>query len=277
MKKTKSLRLYLRTLIVSAIVMGCVTDYPRAQGANYIQGNSAYVDVAGNPTASVGDSFSDSETASSRYSHQFSVGKKNYGYNESLYYQYSGESIYKNGNPPNGEFTGVTWSKLVSLDFDIPAGWAYSGELLYFSSTSSSVYSGKESVVGSDIDMDLWMLSFDIRAYFLDPFKDFLQPYFGVGWGGIFCLGGFMCSQFKTVMKDSAKRVTTRIAGVLNYQLIGIQMKLNDRAGIQAEFKILRALATTSNDPYHRASGKRLRLNLGGMIIGLSLYYRFDL
>lgn len=116
--------------------------------------------------------------------------------------------------------------------------------------------------------MNLYMLSVSTRAYFLNPKRDLLHPYYGVGWGLLF--GNF-----------SSQKVTggshyTTFNGILAYQIMGVSVKIMEEAGIMAELKNMRASASTSNDPFNQSGGDSVNLMFDGVIIGFTIYYRFE-
>ncbi|MBU3914520.1 hypothetical protein KKA14_03215 [bacterium] len=241
--------------------------------ANYIDDNNAYVDAVGNEntTNNVVDAPAGSQvnSANANYRDQFSMGLLNYGYVESLYYQFSGEEeAFKNGNSLQNNFSNITWIYIKPLDYKIPPAWAFGLDFLYFTSTSESVYSGESDIIASSIDMQMFMLSISVRVFFMDPYEKLLHPYVGLGWG-------MLTGEFKTTKKDIGSKHQTSFTGPLSYQIIGIQVKMGDRYGINGEFKILRAYATTSNDPFSQGNSNTLDLSLDGVIIGLTGYYRF--
>lgn len=200
---------------------------------------------------------------------QLNTGLLNYGYKESVYYQFSGEGIYKDGNPLSGSFFfNYTWNHIKPLNFKIPPAWAYGAEFLYFSSDSQGVYSGDSDATGSLINMNLYMLSASARLYFLNPKRDFLHPYYGVGWGLFF-------GDFDT-QKITGGTYYTTFTGILAYQIMGISIEILEQAGIMAELKNMRATASTSNDPFNQGNGDSVELMFDGVIIGFTLYYRFN-
>jgi hypothetical protein len=245
-----------------------------AQDINYIDNNDQYIDVVGEPEGQVqGPARQDRPAAiagaSWQQNDQFSTGILNYGLSESVYYQFSGESIFKDGKPFSGDLLfNWNWTHFKQLDSSIPAAWSYGGEFLYFNATSKSVYSGEDTVSGSSIDMNLYMFSAAIKIFFLDPVKEFLHPYWGVGWG-------ILLGDFTTKKNLTGSNHYTPFNGVLSYQVLGVQIMFMERAGIMAEIKNMRANASTSNDPFDRGNGDSVDLIFDGVIIGLTGFYRF--
>ena len=253
-------------LILLILCMG-ITESLWAQDQNYIEENDAYVDVTGEPGQQLNVPVSEAAD-SSQYPDQFSSGMLNYGYRESLYYQFSGEGIFKDGDSLGATFTNLTWVLIKPLDYKIPPAWGYGMDFLYFSSTSESVYQGEGDAVGSSINMEMILMSFGVKVYFMDPVNQFLHPYFGAGWGVIY--GHFDSKQVYTGYYHR-----TKFNGYLSYQNMGLQIKLGSRYGMIAELKNMRATAETSGDPFDQASGGRMTLVLDGAILGLSGYFRF--
>lgn len=238
------------------------------QDTNFID-DANYVDAPIEPQAGAMENGGIPQKGGSSWAldDQFNTGVLNYGYQESAYYQYTGEGIFQNGNPLGGEILqNILWTRLKPMDSKIPAAWGYGAEFLYFSSTSESVYGGNDDVTGSLIDMNLFMTSMNVKLYFMDPVKEFLHPYWGVGWGVLF--GDFSGKNI------SGGAVHTPFNGMYTYQVMGVQIKLFDRGGLMAEIKNMRASATTSNDPYHQGDGSSLGLTLDGVIIGFTGFYR---
>ncbi len=90
----------------------------------------------------------------------------------------------------------------------------------------------------------------------------------GFGWG-------LVTGDFNTTQNVTGSKYYTSFSGPIAYQILGIQIEMGARYGLNAEFKTLRAYATTSNDPFDQGSGDALELSLDGVIIGLTGYYRF--
>ncbi len=240
---------------------------------NYIDDNNDYVDAVGNENTANDlrqtSTNSQANVATSKYRDQFSTGILNYGYLESLYYQFSGDTEpFKDGNPLDNYFTNIAWIKIMPMDFRIPPSWAFGVEFLYFTSTSDSVYSGESDTTGSAINMQMYMLSISVRVFFMDTFKEVLHPYVGLGWGVAF-------GDFNTTKQGTGEKYYTFFSGPQSYQIIGIQVKLGERYGINGEFKNLRSFATTSDDPFDQGDNNSVNLTLDGVIIGLTGYYRF--
>lgn len=261
-----SLRKILLLLVmnIAFVVFGQDTNY--LNDGNYVDAPVGAEAVPGTGPAANGAGFQGGGNGWS-FDSQFNTGVLNYGYQTSAYYQYTGENIYENGNPLGGElFQNVLWARLRPLDTKIPVAWSYGAEFLYFSSTSESVYNGNDDVTGSLIDMSLFMPSVNVRLYFMDPVREFLHPFWGVGWGVLF--GEFAGKNI------SGGSVHTPFKGMHTYQVMGVQIKLFERGGIMAEIKNMRASATTSNDPYNQGNGDTLNLKLDGVIIGFTGFYR---
>lgn len=269
MKFTCTVRLFLS---VSAVLM--LIPYPQiAKGQQFVDPNEGqYVDapIGGAGLAGGGNTQSPAVAGASwDQNDQINTGILNYGLSESIYYQFSGEEIFEDGNPLSGGLAlNWNWTHLNQLDYKIPPAWSYGGEFLYFSSTSDSTYSGGGSVSGSDINMNLYMLSMALKAFFMDPVNEFLQPYWGAGWG-------IFWGDFDTTQNITGSKHETSFSGVLSYQVFGIQIMFLKRGGIMAEIKNMRAKGATSNDPFKQGNGGSVDLNLDGVIIGLTGFYRF--
>lgn len=241
-----------------------------AQDTNYIENNDEYVDVVIEPGQDAADAPENQRTTTVNWNqnNQLHTGQLNYGYVDSVYHQFSGEDIYKDGNPADATFfTNVTWTNLRPLNLQIPQAWSLGGEFLYFSSNSESVYTGDDDVTGSLIDMNLFMTTMAVKVFVFDPVREFLQPYWGVGWG-------FLFGAFDTDKKNDGGDFSTSFFGLQSYQLMGAQIKLGERFGILAEIKNMRASATTSNDPFDQGNGDSVDLVFDGVIVGFSVYYR---
>ncbi|MBU2514774.1 hypothetical protein KJ966_25910 [bacterium] len=265
---------FTRINLLLSIFFGIMIIYPinvlHGQDINYIENNRDYVDVNTEQQRNVATTNQGLSVRRGNWKEndQFSTGLLNYGFTESVYYQFSGESIFEDGNPLSGApFLNYAWTNLNPLDFKIPPAWSYGAEFQYYSSDSESVYSGENDVAGSAINMSLYMFNFNVKAFALDPIKEFLHPYFGVGWG---VLTGY----FATKQTETGKAYETTFFGPFNYQMIGVQIMLGNKWGIIAEFKNLRGTAATSNDPFDQGEGNSVSLAFDGVIIGLSAYYR---
>ncbi len=243
-----------------------------AQDINYIENNDEYVDAPVGDAAALngGGSQAGGGAAAASWDRkdQFNCGWLNYGLSEPVYEQFSGESIFDEGKSITQMFTNVTWNHLNELGFQIPAAWSYGAELLYFASNSDNMYSGEGSVSGSSINMNLYMVSGSLRLFFLDPVKEFLHPYYGVGWGFIF-------GDLTTEQNLTGDHYYTTLNGLLAYQVMGVEFLIGARAGMMAEIKNMRASASTSNDPFDQGDGDSVDLTFDGVIMGLTGFYRF--
>lgn len=256
----------LRKILLLLFVNAAVVVF--GQDTNYLN-NGDYVDAPVEPQAAATQNGGGFQNGGSSWTFddQYNTGVLNYGYQKSAYYQYTGESIFEDGNSLGGEILqNILWTRLKPMDTKIPAAWGYGAEFLYFSSTSESVYSGNDDVTGSLINMTMFMTSVNVKLFFMDPVKDFLHPYWGVGWGVLF--GEFAGKNI------SGGSVHTPFSGVQTYQVMGVQIKLFERGGLMAEIKNMRASATTSNDPYSQGGGGKVGLTLDGVIIGFTGFYR---
>ena len=122
-------------------------------------------------------------------------------------------------------------------------------------------------MIGPSINMSVFMTSFFIRAYFIDPLREFLHPFFGFGWGVV-------TGNFDTV-KVGGARSSTSFFGPITYRFFGTQVRLSERGGLMMELRTLTASAATSNDPFDQSNEDSLSLNFSGVLIGLTGYYRF--
>lgn len=262
----------LPVLILAVLLIGAGYLNPAlAQDeADYIDANDEYVDVVGPGPGGAPQAESSPFVSRASWNHddQINTGLLNYGLSKSVYYQFSGEDIFKDGNPVGGSLgLNWNWSHFNKLEYRIPRAWSYGAEFQYFNSTSESIYSGSGDVNGSNIDMNLYMFSIALKAFFMDPVEDYLQPYWGVGWGAFF-------GDFKTVQNVTNNEYTTNFNGLLNYQVMGIQIMLMERVGLMAEIKNMRASANTSNDPFNQGDGDTVELMFDGVIIGLTGFVR---
>ncbi|MCP4750906.1 MAG: hypothetical protein GY866_08440 [Proteobacteria bacterium] len=236
----------------------------------YIDAEDVYVDAPAEEVAQEEPTDKPTVTAS-EYRSQYHWGINNYGYNEQVYYQFSGKEIFSNGTSPSGMMNMVGWNSLSSLKLKYVPAFSYGLNFQYFTSTSDSVYSGdEETVAGPSIDMQLIALSFSLKAYFMNPLKEILHPFFGLSWG-------LLSGTFNTTQEavDGGGKFSTSFMGPLSTRDMGMQIRLSQRAGILAEVRILTCSARTSNDPFDQAPGKDMEINFNGIMINLSGYYRF--
>ncbi len=236
----------------------------------FFDADDEFVDVVGPGPEGIPQTESSPFVSRATWNHddQINTGMLNYGLSKSVYYQFSGEDIFEDGNQLEGSLGfNWNWTHFNKLDYRIPRAWSYGAEFLYFNSTSESVYGGSGNVSGSSIDMNLYMFSVALKAFFMDPVEDYLQPYWGVGWGAFF-------GDFKTVQNVTNNEFTTNFNGLLNYQVMGIQIMLMERVGLMAEIKNMRASADTSNDPFNQGDGESVELMFDGVIIGLTGFIR---
>lgn len=239
------------------------------RGQGYVDDNAVYVDAPVGNNQDIQNGAEQIRNPSVSYFEQLSTGLFNYGYVDSIYYQFSGNSIFEGGNSPTAMFSSITWTHIIPLEYEHVPGIALSADFINFSSDSDSVYGGDEgdTVDGPSIDMLLFMSSFMVKVFFMDPIEEFLQPYFAVGWGVIF--GSFEST------KVNGDKSSTSFTGRTSHRNLGAHIKLSDRAGMIMEFRIQTARATTSNDPFNQSSGSSVDLIFDGIMIGLSGYYRF--
>ncbi|MBT4090503.1 MAG: hypothetical protein HOE30_18610, partial [Deltaproteobacteria bacterium] len=197
------------------------------------------------------------------YPDQFNWGLFNYGFTESIYYQFSGNSIFAGGNSPAGVLN-FGWIRIMPLDFQYMPGMAYGAEFINFSSTSEDVYAGDADVVtGPAINMDVYLTNFKIRLFFMDPFEELLHPFFGISWG-------LILGDFKTT-KVGGEKFTTNFVGFSVSRNVGVQVKLGERGGLVTEFRAVTANSVkTSNDPFDQDPGDSVNLDFSGITIALS-------
>jgi len=206
--------------------------------------------------------------AASTYIDQFSSGMINYGFTESLYYQFTGNSIFEDGTFPAALLTNVTWNHFVPLEYKYLPAYSYGAELQYFSATSNDVYTGDDEVViGPSVNMNLFQASFFIKAYFMDPLKEFLHPFFGFGWG-------LLSGNFDST-KVGGSQSTTTFIGPLSYRTFGTEVRLSERGGLMMELRTLTASAVTSNDPFDQSDEDDVSLDFSGVQVALTGYFRF--
>lgn len=198
---------------------------------------------------------------------QFNSGLINYGFTDPIYLQFTGNSIFNESSFPDSFFTNVGWNHFVSLDFKYLPAYSFGAELQYYTATSENVYRGESSVVGPSVNMNLFLLSGFVRAYFLDPLREFLHPFFGFGWGVV--------SGNIDTTKVGGSKYSTAFFGLQSYRAFGMQVKLAERGGLMMELRTITARAATSNDPFDRSDGDSVDLNFSGVQVGLTGYFRF--
>lgn len=252
---------FVKVAMAGLILLGCWTGSIYGQ-----EQEDVYVD------APIGEGAQPAENQVSlgtEYVEQFNLGIRNYGYIEPVYLKYSGNSIFEDGNSPTEYFRNIGWNHIIPLDYKYLPAVALGLEFLYFSSASDSVYSGEEEeVIGPSIDMNLLMGSGSFRMFFMDPFKEFLHPFFGLGWG-------IISGNINTI-KVGGEKYTTTFMGVLAYRMFGTQIKLSDRGGLFLELRSQSATAIASNDPFGQAKkNEDLTLNFDGVMVSLTGYYRY--
>jgi len=254
--------------ILACILWAGILPVSVLQSQVYVDDNAVYVDAPSINNQNGPNGNEPVQKSSKKYYEQLSMGQFNYGYIESVYSQFSGNSIFEGGNSPTALFTNITWNHIIPLEFKYIPGISVGGDFLHFNSNSESVYNGSDDVVtGPSIDMLLYMSSFMVKAFFMDPFDEFLQPYFSVGWGIIF-------GEFDST-KVGGDKSSSSFTGGITHRSIGIQIKLSDQAGMIMETRTQTARARTSNDPFNQSSGSTVDLVFDGIMIGLSGFYRF--
>ncbi|NQU64015.1 MAG: hypothetical protein HQ517_06995, partial [SAR324 cluster bacterium] len=130
-------------------------------------------------------------------------------------------------------------------------------------------YSGDEKVVvGPAINMTMFITNFQLRLFFMDPFKEVIHPFFGISYGLVF-------GSIDTT-KVGGDQYTTSFYGFSASRNLGVQIKLGERGGMITEMRIITANSIkTSNDPFNQGDGGRVDLDFGGIIVALTGYYRF--
>lgn len=204
------------------------------------------------------------------YADQLSSGINNYGYSESVYSQFTGYDIFDDPNLPTSMFQNLQWFRLYTLDVEAVPSWAWGFEFQRFTATSEESYSGEGSAVGPDVNMTLYLNSFNMRAFFGDLVQDSIQGYINIGWG---IVSGDFASTTATPPLESS---TTSFRGPLASRTIGVQIAMEAGFGIMLEYRNLSANRTkTSNDPFNQAPGEDLYLDFGGAMINFTLYSQF--
>ncbi|MDX2470546.1 MAG: hypothetical protein QNL04_08215 [SAR324 cluster bacterium] len=202
---------------------------------------------------------------------QINNGIVNYGYVENVYAQFSGrDDLFADGNSPVGYFSNFSLQILEQLpDFEYPTGYSYGFEFMQFSSDSSSVYSGGDSVDGPAINMSLQVWSFTLRSYFADFYSSTVQPFFGIGWGWI-------NGEFSSVDGTNGISARTNLIGLMTYQTYGAIINIQENFGVTVELRNLRAESiAASNDPFSQSANGNLLLNFSGTMLNFTMLYRF--
>lgn len=203
----------------------------------------------------------------SNFSEQYNWGLINYGFLDNVYYQYSGNRIFKGGNSPS-TFINIGYLNILPIDLKYMPGLAYGGEFQYHTATSEDVYAGDDDTIGPSIDMSLYITNVRLRLFFMDPFKEKLQPFFGLSWGILF-------GDFDTT-KVGGDKYSTYFSGMTISRNFGVQIKIGNRGGLITEFRSVTANAVkTSNDPFDQGSGDSMTLDFSGNTVALTGYYRF--
>ncbi|MDH5559258.1 MAG: hypothetical protein OEY59_00210 [Deltaproteobacteria bacterium] len=200
---------------------------------------------------------------------QLSSGMSNYGYIQSVYYQYTGNPIFEASNPPKGVFSNMNWLNIHEVNLYLPKGFGYGFEYMRFYSSSQSTYLGKDNVIGPDINMQVDFWSFTVRGFFQSPMKEPLQPYFGAGWG-------VMSGVFDTIKVDGSEH-QNRFQGLINYRSIGTQLMFSEIVGISVEIRSLTSnKVRVSGDPFGVAEiDSDLFLDFSGSMLNLFGFIRF--
>lgn len=204
------------------------------------------------------------------YNDQLSSGINNYGFTESVYSQFTGYDIFDDPNLPSSIFTNVQWYQLETLSLEALPAWAWGFELQNFTATSEESYSGESPAIGPDVDMTLYMHSFNVRMFFGDLIEDNIQAYFNIGWGFI---NGDFASTTATAPTESSN---TSFFGFLTSRAVGAQIEMEKGVGMMVEYRALTANRTkTSNDPFDQAPGEDLYLDFSGTMINLTVYMQY--
>lgn len=208
--------------------------------------------------------------------HQFSSGFLSYGWDENVFYQFTGDSTFSDGISPSSFFVNLQYETITSLNNPyikaISTSWEW-----YRLNTNSDEVALKEGTNPS-LKLSVDQIAFSVKSYFLndmspteDSFK-MLKLFFGLGWGWLD--GKFTGTNIRS--DSSIQSIDTDIYGPLTYRELGIAM-IGETYGGLFSFKILRADQTkTSSDPFNQAEeGDRLILNLGGISTTLAATVRF--
>ena len=211
---------------------------------------------------------------------QYNTGIYSLGFIDPLYYQFTGNAIFKDGALPNtwvfGADTGIegvpypslSWHHIQELDYDMPGAYAYGLEFLSFKADSTSTYQGTEDAVGPLIDLNLMFFSGFLRLYLFSFDNAAVHPFFALGWG-------ILTGTFDTVTV-LGEEYFTRFNGSSVSHAIGVELNVGESWGGTLELRTLTAYATTTNDPFNQnPSGDTLDLDLSGSMVSFTGYMRF--
>lgn len=217
---------------------------------------------------------------------QISSGIYNYGFIESVYYQFTGYGVFKDGVLPSTLLMAGTlpfdipyldysipapsfsWDRISQLDWDIPGGWSYGAEIHNYYATSETTYQGEGDFLAPDVKMDLHFWSLVLKLFLLDPVTSLYQPYIGVSWG-------IINGSFDSTTVDG-EQYDTSFFGAQGSRILGIQLNMSESWGGVFEFRTTTAYAETSNDPFNQSkSSNKLNLDFSGALVSINVYYRF--
>lgn len=224
------------------------------------------------------------ETAN--YQEQISFGIYNYGFLDSVYSQYTGDSVYDEGSLPTTFFTGaksdwkipftnsrvplpcIVWDHLEAIDYDMPGGYSFGAEFLNFAATSEEYYTGEKDVVAPEVEMKMYLWSITLKLFLFNPFEKQILPYFGVAWG-------IINGRFKATDIEGKNKTTTRFFGPQNSRMIGVQLMMSRQWGGILELRSTTAFAKAGNDPFDQSANGDLEIDFSGSMVSATGYYRF--
>lgn len=192
-----------------------------------------------------------------------------YGYTaEHPYYQFTGDSDFKKESDMTGPislFSNVYWQVFKKFgENDYLTQWSYGFEIVQFSSTSESAYTGTKSITAPLVDMNLTFSSLAGKIYFFDVWKAPFQPFLGLSYGW---MQGEISSSYTGI---SAR---TNLGGFFTTQSYGANVLISEQTGVVVELRNTRANhMIASNDPFGQGFDY---LDFTGIMLNMTGYFRF--
>jgi len=209
----------------------------------------------------------------SRY--QIHTGILNYGYKESIYQQFTGDSVFSGSTSSTSLFENIAWQSISPIrpggnKNNVLPAWSYGFELFRITETSQSALRDQTgTIVAPSVDMEVFFANFNLKGFLVnDPFEDTLHIFVGAGWGTFW-------GTFNSQTSDGNNH-NTSFQGLFVYRTFGVQTDFGEDFGLLLEVRdVSTSEAKTSNDPFVQNTNSSNGLRFSGSMVNVTGYFRF--